>query len=82
MKIDVATNRVERIIDLASVSKPWTFIDDVRFNGGNAYLTDAGAPRTLVVLDIKSGKGRRVLEGHPSTVAQSPLVAEGTPLRN
>jgi len=81
IKIDVATNRIVRVIDLASVSRPWTFIDDVRFNGANAYLTDAGAPG-LVVLDIKSGKGRRVLEGHPSTVAQSPLVAEGQPLRN
>ncbi len=81
VKIDVATSRVERVIDLASVSRPWTFIDDVRFNGSHAYLTDAGAPG-LVVLDINSGKGRRVLEGHPSTVAQRPLVAEGKPLRN
>ena len=78
VRIDVATNRVDRIIDLAPVGRPWTFIDDVRFNGANAYLTDAGAPG-LVVLDIASGKGRRVLEGHPSTVAQSPLMAEGKP---
>ena len=81
VRIDIATNRVERVIDLTSVSKPWTFIDDVRFNGANAYLTDAGAPG-LIVLDIKSGRGRRVLEGHPSTVAQSPLIAEGKPLRD
>lgn len=80
VKIDVAANRVERVFDLAAVSRPWSFIDDVRFNGANAYLTDAGAPG-LVVLDLASGRGRRVLEGHPSTVAQSPLVAEGKPLR-
>jgi sugar lactone lactonase YvrE len=81
IRINLATNRVERIIDLTSVAKPWSFIDDVRFNGPNAYLTDAGAP-ALIVLDLKTGAGRRVLEGHPSTVAQKPLVAEGRPLRN
>lgn len=80
VRINVATNRVDRVIDLASVGRPWTFIDDIRFNGTHAYLTDAGAPG-LVVLDMTTGTGRRVLEGHPSTVAQSPLVAEGKPLR-
>jgi hypothetical protein len=80
LRIDVSTNTVERIYDLESVSRPWSFLDDVRFNGVNAYLTDAGAPG-LIVLDLTTGRGRRVLEGHPSTVAQSPLMAEGKPLR-
>ncbi len=36
-----------------------SFVDDVRFRGGTAYLTDAGAP-ALIVLDPHTGKGRRV----------------------
>ncbi len=81
VKIDIGTNKVSRIYDLSGVTRPWGFIDDVRFNGGHAYLTDAGSPG-LIVLDLKTGKGRRVLDGHPSTVAQSPLVAEGKILRD
>ena len=81
MKINVATNKVERIYDLASMTRPWSFVDDVRFHGSLAYLTDAGSPG-LIVLDLKSGHGRRVLDGHPSTVAQTPLVAEGKVLRD
>ncbi|QNI31661.1 hypothetical protein H7849_21780 [Alloacidobacterium dinghuense] len=81
MKIDIATNKVSRIYDLAAVARPWSFVDDVRFNALHAYLTDAGSPG-LIVLDLNTGKGRRVLDGHPSTVAQTPLVAEGKILRN
>ena len=81
MKINVSTNKVERIYDLASVTRPWSFVDDVRFHGSIAYLTDAGSPG-LIVLDLNSGHGRRVLDGHPSTVAQTPLVAEGKVLRD
>lgn len=79
VRIDLATNRVARVYDLSRVTKSWSFVDDVRFNGGNAYLTDAGSPG-LIVLDLRTGNGRRVLDGHPSTVAQTPLVAEGRPV--
>lgn len=81
IKIDVGSNRVSRIYDLAAVTRPWSFVDDVRFNGVHAYLTDAGSPG-LIVLDLKTGNGRRVLDGHPSTVAQTPLIAEGKILRD
>lgn len=81
IKINVSTNKVERIYDLAGMTRPWSFVDDVRFHGSDAYLTDAGSPG-LIVLDLNSGHGRRVLDGHPSTVAQTPLVAEGKVLRD
>lgn len=80
MKIDFSTNKVARIYDLASVTRPWSFVDDVRFNRVHAYLTDAGPG--LIILDLETGKGRRVLDGHPSTVAQTPLIAEGKTLRD
>lgn len=81
VKINIRTNKVERIYDLSSLIQPWSFVDDVRFHGSKAYLTDAGSPG-LIVLDLESGRGRRVLGGHPSTVAQTPLVAEGKVLRD
>lgn len=81
MRIDPATNQVARVHDLGAVTSPWSFVDDVRFNGRHAYLTDAGQPG-LIVLDLDTGHGRRVLEGHASTIAQTPLVAEGKVVRD
>ena len=81
VRIDVSTARVTRAYDLGAVTQPWSFVDDVRFNGPRAYLTDAGNPG-LIVLDLASGHARRVLEGHPSTVAQDPLMAEGKVVRD
>jgi sugar lactone lactonase YvrE len=79
VRIDLAANRVTRVYDLASVAQGASFVDDVRFNGGLAYLTDAGRP-ALIVLDLTTGKARRVLENHPSTAAARPLMAEGQQL--
>lgn len=78
VSIEVGQNRVSRIIDLSAVAGPKSFIDDIRFNGPHAYLTDAGQPG-LIVLDLASGQARRVLDGHPSTVSHKALVAEGRP---
>lgn len=79
IRIDLASNTVMRIFDLAKVVTTESFVDDVRFVGSTAYLTDAGDP-AIIVIDLKSGGGRRVLERHPSTVASKPLRAEGKPL--
>jgi Major royal jelly protein len=79
VRIDLAVNGVTRVYDLASVAQGVSFVDDVRFNDGVAYLTDAGRP-SLIVLDLTTGKARRVLENHPSTVAARPLMAEGRQL--
>ncbi|MGK5742330.1 L-dopachrome tautomerase-related protein [Micromonospora sp. URMC 103] len=77
---DPATAAVTRIYDLAAAVRDTSYVDDVRFNGGTAYLTDAGAPG-LLVLDLASGNVRRVLDGHPSTVGR-PLVADGEVLHD
>jgi sugar lactone lactonase YvrE len=70
---------VTRVYDLGAVAQGKSFIDDVRFDGANAYLTDAGRP-AIIVLDLATGHARRVLENQPSTTALRPLVAEGRPL--
>lgn len=79
VRIDIATNAVTRVYDLAGVTTAISFVDDVRFHGPNAYLTDAGQPG-LIVLDLATGKVRRALDDHPSTVAQTRLMAEGREL--
>lgn len=81
IRIDLATNQISRTFGLAEATTPQSFVDDVRFNGRHAYLTDARQPG-LVVLDLETGRVRRVLDGHPSTIDRGPLMAEGRQLRD
>jgi len=74
--VNLSSNQVVRVIPLQSVMKPDSFIDDLRIYGSRIYLTDAGAPG-LVVMDLASGKGRRVLENEPSVTDEIPMIAEG-----
>ncbi|WP_328851814.1 major royal jelly family protein [Micromonospora globbae] len=76
---DPGSREVTRIYDLKVAVREHSYVDDVRFNGGTAYLTDAGVGG-LIVLDLASGRARRVLDGHPSTRGR-PLVADGEVLR-
>lgn len=80
--VDLASDRVIRVVDLSTAVRERSFVDDVRFNGRMAYLTDAGTHPALIVLDLETGATRRLLEDHPSVVAQKPLRAEGRELRD
>jgi sugar lactone lactonase YvrE len=70
-----------RIHDLGPATRNTSYIDDLRFNDGSVYLTDAGAPG-LLVLSPATGDVRRVLDGHPSTVDQRTMYADGAVLRD
>jgi hypothetical protein len=52
---------------MEGLSKPRSYVDDIRFNGGRAVITDAGEA-ALIVLDLETGHSRRVLANHPSTI--------------
>jgi sugar lactone lactonase YvrE len=80
-RIDVQSGHIMRIYDLAKASKFLGYIDDIRFHGRNAYLSDAGAAG-LIVLDLPTGAARRVLDGHPSTVDSRSMRADGRVLIN
>lgn len=91
VKIDLATDKVVRIYQFApEVARRGSYVDDVRFHGQHAYLTDAGQPG-LIVLDLEGGAARRVLDGHPSVTAPADRdivlsgrvvrTADGKPLR-
>ena len=79
VQVNLADNTVRRVYDLGGATSDKSFIDDVRFNEGTAYISDAGSP-ALIALDLKSGATRRVLEGLPSVTAQTPMTAEGKTL--
>ena len=81
VRIDLATNKVSRVYVLPpDVLAPKSMIDDVRFHGSLAYITDAGSPG-LIVLDLATGHARRVLDHDPSTTAQRPIVVDGETLK-
>ncbi len=75
-QVDLKTNQVARIYALTEAAKPKSYIDDIRFNGPTAYITDVGEPG-LIVLDLQSGNARRVLDGDPSATARRPMYADG-----
>jgi hypothetical protein len=83
VRIDLQANAVLRVYPLGpSVAKANSYVDDIRFHGTHAYLTDAGSAG-IIVLDIESGNARRLLDGDPSTSARPdrPIVVDGAVLR-
>ena len=77
VRIDPKTAAVTAVFPLDGAVKPMSYVDDIRFNGDHAYLTDAGQPGGLIVLDLRSGQVRRVLDDDPSVDAQRPQTGEG-----
>ncbi|NVB77905.1 MAG: hypothetical protein HOV81_05870 [Kofleriaceae bacterium] len=86
VQIDLATNRPAKVIAFDETIAPQgSYLNDVRFSpdGKTAYITDSGAKGAIVVVDLASGKSRRVLDGHPSTQPDPTVVvkSDGKPLR-
>ena len=86
VKVDLATNKVAKIYAFAEDLAPQgSYLNDVRFSpdGQWAYMTDSGATGALVVLNLTTGKGHRLLAGDVSTMADKNLkvVFDGAELR-
>jgi sugar lactone lactonase YvrE len=86
VRIDLKTNKVAQVIRFdETVAPQGSYLNDVRFSpdGRHAYLTDAGAEGALVIVDLETGKARRVLDGHPSTQPEKDVVVrtDGRELR-
>lgn len=80
VRVDLASDKVSRVYDLDGATNAKSFIDDIRFHGDFAYITDAGSPG-VIILDLTKGTARRVLDGDPSMTAQRPLTADDHVLR-
>lgn len=72
VQIDLASNQVVRVIPFGpDAIQDGSYLNDVRFDlrTGTAYITDSGVGG-IVVVDLASGRARRVLDEHPSVKAQ------------
>jgi sugar lactone lactonase YvrE len=79
--IDLHRNAVTRVYPLApEAALRNSYVDDIRFHGHLAYLTDAGVPG-IIVLDLVTGKARRVLDHDKSTTGTRPIVVDGEVVR-
>ena len=86
VKVDLATDRVVQTFAFGTdVAPQGSYLNDLRFSpdGKYAYITDSGATGALVVVDLVTGKGRRVLEGNASTMPDKAVkvVVNGTELK-
>jgi sugar lactone lactonase YvrE len=91
LQVDLATNIVVRTFRFDTRIAPQnSYLNDVRIDTQRefAFMTDSGDD-ALVVLNLKTGKARRVLQNHPSTASEdvtltiggSPWLLNGVPPR-
>ncbi len=69
VKVDLRTNQVVQKIPFGEdVAPTKSYLNDVRINTrtGKAFITDSGKG-AIIVVDLKTGKSRRLLDGHIST---------------
>ncbi len=79
VQIDLATAKVIRVITFdPNIALPGSYVDDIRFHGDFSYSTDAGRPG-IIVVNLKTGEMRRVLEDIPATTAAAgrPIIVGG-----
>lgn len=86
VEIDLGKNQVKRIIPFGpEVAKTKSYLNDIRIDtrSNTGYMTDSGIGG-IVVLDLASGRARRVLDGHPSVLADESvdIVIDGKPVRD
>lgn len=85
VKINLKTNQVEQVFRFTDLPRESTALNDVQVDSRQqvAYLSDPGRA-AIVVLDLKSGKSRTVLENDKSTKADPNFVLtiEGKAVRD
>lgn len=70
LKVNLATNKIEHVYHFDDKDAPLkSYLNDVRIAHGCAFMTDSGIG-AIVVLDLSTGKVRRLLENHASTKAE------------
>jgi sugar lactone lactonase YvrE len=84
VKIALRTNRVVQTIPFGEdIAPKKSYLNDVRIDTrtNTAFITDSGLG-AIIVVDLKSGKARRLLDGHPSTQPEKEvkLVVDGKEL--
>ena len=73
LRVNLATNKVERVYAFDDKAAPkGSYLNDVRIANGHAFMTDSGLG-AVVVLNLGTGKARRLLDKAPSTKAEAGL---------
>jgi sugar lactone lactonase YvrE len=74
VKVDLKTKKVDKILFDDSIAPPKSYLNDVRIDTENrfAFITESGEG-SLVVVNLQSGKSRRVLSTHFSVKPQPGL---------
>lgn len=75
VKINLATNKIEKVYQLNGATDNQSYVNDVRIDTKNqiAYLTNSSSGGILVV-DLKTGIVRQLLQGHISTISDPEYV--------
>jgi sugar lactone lactonase YvrE len=86
VKVDLRTNKVVQVVPFGGdIAPKKSYLNDVRIDTGRnkAFITDSGKG-AIVVVDLKNGKARRLLEGHPSTQPEKDfnLTVDGKQLKD
>lgn len=86
VRVDLKTDKVVQVVRFGRDTMPQGgYLNDVRVSpdGRWAYITDSGVRGALLVVDLRTGKARRVLDGHPSTQVEPGVIvhADGQELR-
>jgi sugar lactone lactonase YvrE len=84
VKVELATNKVVQTIPFGEdVAPTKSYLNDVRIDTANrkAFITESGKG-AIIVVDLATGKARRLLDGHKSTRPESDvkLVVDGKQL--
>ena len=75
IKVNLSANRVEKVYPLGAVAPKDAYLNYVRIDTRRqvAYMTDSGLG-AIIVLDLRSGNARRLLETSPSVKAEDVKV--------
>jgi len=76
VEIDAMTGGVVQVIAFdGTVAPPASYLNDVRIDHKHraAYITDSG-DGALIVVDLRTGASRRLLDDHPSTSAENTIL--------
>ena len=84
VKIDLQANRVAQTIPFGDdIAPDKSYLNDVRIDTRSdaAFITDSGKG-AIIVVNLKNGNARRLLDGHPSTQPEKDfkLVIDGREL--
>ncbi|HXH30642.1 MAG TPA: L-dopachrome tautomerase-related protein [Bacteriovoracaceae bacterium] len=75
-EFDLATNKLKRSWSFdEAVAPSQSYLNDIRIDAANskAYITDSGLGG-IVVLNLKNGSSKRVLDKHPSTKSENVIL--------